>query len=628
MCGIAGFVGSIEGSGSGKGVRTMVSALARRGPDSEGIESWPDAVLGHRRLAIFDLSDAGRQPMLSADGRVGIVFNGSIYNYRELREDLKNRGCRFRSDTDTEVLVYGYIEWGLDALLKRSKGMFAFALWDSTRRKLFLVRDRLGVKPLCYAVHGRALAFASTPRALRSAGLVDDLDPQALLAFLSLGYVPDQLSVYRGAKKVPAATVIEWEAGELTERKYWQLPEPRSEPQFSFDEAVEETERLFLKAVESRLYAHVPVGSLLSGGIDSALVCWAIAKLGGDITAFTVGVPGDPWDETKAASETAKRLGVSHKVLQMSEQEEVSAEQLTWAYAEPFAAASGLGMLRIAEAVSGDVTVLLTGDGGDDVFLGYPRHRHLWAADKVPRWARPVLSAGWGQMRRGFPRKGALRRFAAFLDYASGDLSAFFDHALWLRNPDFKLLLGERLIPQSGVVEKDHSGRGPDALASLLSHEYRSRFVGEYMTKVDGATMYHALEARSPFLDQDLWEFAAALPYNTRLHSGKLKAVLRRIATTRLGPEVAKRRKIGFGIPVQRWLSGRWRKRVEDAFQDSLLAREGWVNASQVLHLLRTPPGEHLDYLWHLYVLELWMQKETAGTSVIREDETAGLRKS
>ena len=227
---------------------------------------------------------------------------------------------------------------------------------------------------------------------------------------------------------------------------------------------------------------------------------------------------------------------VSHQVLQMSEDEEVKAEQLTSAYAEPFAAASGLGMLRIAEAVSRSATVLLTGDGGDDVFLGYPRHRHLWAAAKVPAWARPILRTGWNQIRPGFPRTGALRRLAAFLDYASGDLSAFFDYKQWLRHPDFKVLLGERLTDQSAVVEKDTilSGDGPNPLASLLSHEYVSRFVGEYMTKVDGATMYHGLEARSPFLDQDLWEFAAALPYDFRLHKGKLKAILRKIASRRL----------------------------------------------------------------------------------------------
>jgi asparagine synthase (glutamine-hydrolysing) len=258
-----------------KDVRAMTDALARRGPDAEGIESWDGATLGHRRLSIFDLSDAGRQPMLSPDGRVGVVFNGAIYNFPELRRELEGRGHVFRTRTDTEVLIHGYRAWGIDALLPRLRGMFAIGLWDAAARTLYLVRDRLGVKPLLYTVRDGRLAFASTARALRQAGAASEIDPGAVAEYLEFGYVTDDRSIYRGVAKVPAATVLEWRDGRMRMRTYWQPP-AHMDFAGTFDDAVAETRRLLLQAVERRLQADVPVGALLSGGIDSSLVCWAM----------------------------------------------------------------------------------------------------------------------------------------------------------------------------------------------------------------------------------------------------------------------------------------------------------------------------------------------------------------
>jgi len=379
MCGIAGVVGLTERESAGRNVKKMTDALARRGPDSDGIESWHGAVLGHRRLAIFDLSHAGSQPMLSADRLVGIVFNGAVYNYRELRMELLAHGCVFVSNTDTEVLIHGYREWGIDRLVSRLRGMFAFGLWDDRSRRLYLVRDRLGVKPLVFTSSNGTIAFASTVRALRLAGYVSDLNESAVLEFLARGYVSEDHSVYRGAHKVPPGSIVEWADGLLNTRRYWLPPSVAKSPP-SFDEAVEQTEQLLLQAVELRLHADVPVGALLSGGVDSSLVCWALAKLGSDVTAYTIGTPGDPWDETADAVRTAKGLGIQHRVLQMSPQDSPGIEELVSAFAEPFASPSALGMLRVSRAVAPKVKVLLTGDGGDDVFLGYPRHRHLWVA--------------------------------------------------------------------------------------------------------------------------------------------------------------------------------------------------------------------------------------------------------
>ena len=623
MCGIAGLVGEADGRAARGAVGGMVRALERRGPDGEGVEAWGGAVLGHRRLAIFDLSEAGRQPMTSPDGRVGVVFNGAVYNFLALRAELEARGSRFRSRTDTEVLVEGYREWGIDALVRRLRGMFAFGLWDDEARKLFLVRDRLGVKPLYYAARADGtLAFASTARALRRAGLAGGLDEQAVAEFLEFGYVTDDRSIYEGVSKVPAATVLEWsEGGALKQREYWAPPTAAegADSGASFEEAVEEAERLFLRAVEARLHADVPVGALLSGGVDSSLVCWAVARLGGDVTAYTVGTPGDPWDESADARATAREIGIRHKVLDLSADDAPAVGELSAAYGEPFACASALGMLRVSRAVSGEATVLLTGDGGDDVFLGYPEHKHFLMAERLaratPGWAaRAWLSAG-GRV----PRVGPLRRAASFMNYAAGGLGAVACAHDGLPSYRRQGILGERLegasVGQRRIVWSHESARS--LLTEFLKYDRRTRFVGEYLTKVDGATMYHALEARSPFLDQELWEFAAALPYAVRLRGGTLKAVLRELARRRVGARVAGGRKRGFSIPVQRWVAGRWRAAVADSLRDSLAGRHGWVRAGAALERLEEAGrrGWAPNQLWYVYVLESWLRHEQADAS-------------
>jgi asparagine synthase (glutamine-hydrolysing) len=605
----------------------MIRALARRGPDGEGVERWPAscAALGHRRLAIFDLSEAGRQPMLSKDGTVGIVFNGAIYNFRELRAELAARGYEFHSQTDTEVLVEGYREWGIDALVGRLHGMFAFGLWDETAQRLFLVRDRLGVKPLVYASapDGR-LAFASNVRALRAAGMLGEIDAAAMAEYLEFGFVTDGRAIYQGAQKVPAATIVEWSAREATAtaRTYWSppvAPESDASPATGnapeFDEAVEEVERLFLQAVEMRLFADVPVGALLSGGVDSSLVCWAIAKLGGDVTAYTIGTPGDPLDETADARATAATLGISHRVLDLSATDAPDVSELAAAYAEPFACSSALGMLRVSRAVAPSATVLLTGDGGDDVFLGYPEHRHLWLASRLARRTPGVAASLWSNLLRArFPRRGLARRAASFLDYTTGGLGAVTNARDGLPVYQQHSILGERLagasLAQRDIPRSRESARR--VLAEFLEYDRRTRFTGEYLPKVDGATMHYALEARSPFLDQKLWEYAAALPFELRLKGGTLKAVLRELARRRVGERVARGRKRGFGVPATRWMASRWRARVEETLGDSILAREGWINSDAALKRFATEVerGEASLQTWYLFVLETWMRHE------------------
>lgn len=627
MCGIAGIAGELEQTPAVDAVGRMISTLARRGPDGDGIEVWKSAVLGHRRLAVFDLSEAGRQPMLSPDGSIGIVFNGAVYNFRSLRNDLESLGYQFKSQTDTEVLVHGYREWGIEGLASRIKGMFAFGLWDDNARKLFLVRDRLGVKPLLFASRGRQLVFASTVRALRAAGIANEIDEQAVADYLEFGFVTEERTIYKSALRVPAACIFEWSEQGTRTTQYWQPP-PRRSSALSFAEAVEETERLLLKAVERRLFADVPVGSLLSGGVDSSLVCWALSHLGADITAYTVGTPLDPADETADARATAAQLGIRHKTIDISAKDDSGISELVTAYPEPFACASALGMLRVSRAVAGEATVLLTGDGGDDVFLGYPEHRHLWFAERLARSSPRAASDLWQWSRGKFPQYGQFRRLASFLDYASGGLGAVTNAHDGLPSYKQQGVLGERLMTYTvdqRRIEWSHNA-GRHVLSNYLDYDRQTRFVSEFLTKVDGATMHYGLEARSPFLDQDLWEFAAALPFHLRLRHGRLKAVLRELARRKIGERVARGRKRGFTIPVQRWITGRWRPQVEEMFRDSLLEKGGWIRSGPALRWLEqsTANGWAPKQLWYLFVLESWLRNNqtpaATGTNEMESD--------
>jgi asparagine synthase (glutamine-hydrolysing) len=613
MCGIAGVAGERDPSSSVQRVKDMLSALSRRGPDGEGVETWSTAALGHRRLAIFDLSDAGRQPMLSPDRRIGVTFNGAIYNFPELRAQLEQRGYRFTSRTDTEVLVHGYAAWGIDELVAKLHGMFAFALWDDERRELYLVRDRLGVKPLLYAVSGNRIAFASTAAALERGGFAADIDAQAIAEYLEFGFVPEDRSMFAGVDKLPAAHIARWRDGQLSVSRYWDLNEP-SQQKVAFEDAVRETERLFVEAVRMRLQADVPVGALLSGGIDSSLVCWAISHVGGDITAFTVATPGDEWDESGDAAATARELGLKHRVLPVDASSAPDVDELLNAYGEPFAVASALGMLAVSKAVKEQATVLLTGDGGDDVFLGYPRDLHYFAAQRLACILPQGSTAAWRSIRGVIPKRGALRRAVHFVDYATGGLGAITTVSDGLPYYGVNGMLGERLR-DARVAHRSYPlslRAARRVLDEFLDFEQNVRFVSEYMTKVDGSTMYYGLEARAPFLDQRLWEFASALPYGVRLHRGTLKAILREISRRRIGTRVSRGEKRGFGIPVQRWLTGRWRSSFEEAFRNSVLQREGWINAQPAIETLqRMPPGETApEQLWYLYVLEQWMQRK------------------
>jgi asparagine synthase (glutamine-hydrolysing) len=611
MCGIAGLAGSSSDQAATI-VERMVGALARRGPDGEGLHRFSEAVLGHRRLSIYDLSPAGRQPMLTEDGSIGITFNGSIFNFQALRRELEGLGYAFRSQTDTEVLLQGYRAWTIEGLLSRVRGMFAFALWDDTTRTLYLVRDRFGVKPLHYAETNGRLTFASTATALAHSLPVREVEPLAVADVFQLGFVKEERSIWSGCHKLLPGHVLTWHAGAATTRRYWSLPSTLVAR--TFESAVDETERLLVEATELRLKADVPVGTLLSGGIDSALVCWAARALGSNIQAFTVGARGSDADESTDAARTAREIGIRHEVVPGAALEPDDFLEHAAASGEPFPCSSALGMLLVSRAIRrAGLTVLLTGDGGDDVFLGYPRHRMLLCTSQVARVLPSAATTAWERARGALPAHGMGRRLRHLIDYTVGGLPAF------LRgNDSLARLLGSGLGGSRLMAAAAHQGPSATpsmlharrALEDYLAYDLRTQFVGEYLTKVDSTTMHYALESRSPFLDHQMWEFATTLPFDVRLRGGRLKAVLRALAKRRISKRVAGGRKRGFTVPVEQAGWPALRSLLPVNGHDWRTVQDGWVT-SGIADEVRAANarGAASETLWRASVLELWLRR-------------------
>ena len=612
MCGIAGYIAPGNPETAETRARRMTDALSRRGPDSSGIAKWPDVVLGHRRLAILDLSPAGHQPMLSEDGDLGLVFNGCIYNFLELRHELMEKGHAFRSQTDTEILLAGYREWGSEVLAQRLRGMFAFAIWDEKRRKLTLVRDRLGVKPLVWWAQDGQIAFASTPEALHAGGLGGETDPNAVLEFLEYGVVSEERCIWKGFHKLPPASILEWSEGRVQEKTYWTLDQSEL-ANISFEDAVAETERMMVEAVRIRLISDVPIGALLSGGIDSGLVCWAMTQANAKIRAFTVGTPGDPSDESGAARQTAEQLGIQHEIVELPAASPML-ETLVASFSEPFACQSALALLRVSEAIKPHATVLLTGDGGDDIFFGYPYFKHALMAQKTAHHLPLGSGQIWRALRPLAPGAGPFRRMRSYLDMATGGLGALARLHDGLPYYEQHSLLGERLrqehLAQRQIPASLESAR--HLVPDFFEFHRKMYFGSEFLPKVDGATMHHALEARSPFLDHKIWQFAARLPADLRLHNGTLKAVLREIAKRRLGRDLAARKKQGFTVPSERWLAERWKPAMAALEGKTRLEQEGWIRPGVLSPVVKEAVRNHWvpHQLWYLLVLEHWLQEK------------------
>ena len=611
-------------------LHTMCERMTHRGPDSEGMMITTGAGLGMRRLAIIDLQ-TGEQPAWSEDHQVAVILNGEIYNYRKLRERLEKRGHHFRSASDTEVLPHLYEEYGLE-MVSHLNGMFAFALWDTRRRRLLIARDRFGEKPLYWGVFDNTFLFASEPKVLLAHPNVrPSLNLDALRQYLSFDYIPAPLSIYQGIQKLPAAHRLVVENGRVEVQPYWRLSYKTKEPVPSVDEAAEQLRELLQDSVRMRLVSDVPLGVLLSGGVDSSTVAALAVRASSEtVKTFSISFAESSYDESHYARAVAKFLGTDHHEERLSVDlaANLVGEIGSW-MDEPFSDPSLVPTYLLSRFTRKHVTVALGGDGGDELFAGYPMylgHRFAPLYERVPRFLRRNLIE---PLVRRLPVRTdnisfdyKARRFVMGSDYDS-----VARHHVWFGSftPEEQgSLLTEDVLKRSDgdiYSQARHLAEAEcdadNIVECMQSLDTRLYLAEDILTKVDRASMAVSLEVRAPFLDPRVAEFAASLPVNYKLRGRKSKYILKQAAAPLLPPFVTKRGKKGFGVPVAEWLKGKLRPLARDLLSPERLRRNGLFNADYVEQLQaehERGAANHRKLLWTLLMFELWHESfvETA----------------
>jgi asparagine synthase (glutamine-hydrolysing) len=623
MCGLGGVLTFGEATVDQRQLQRMAATLRHRGPDAEGFyhdcAALPALGLFHRRLSIIDLSHAADHPVPNEDGTVQVMLNGEIYNFAELRRELEARHV-FRSHGDTEVVAHGYEERG-DAIVESLDGMFALTLWDANRRRLLLARDAFGKKPLYYWHDGRRLVFASEVKALFAAGVPAEMDEPRLAEYLAYGYVPTPDTLFKGIRKVPPASILVADASGVQEpRRYWEPRFPRrgEEGSVSMDEGTARVRDLLTKAVRKRLVADVPLGVLLSGGVDSSAIAALMATLvPGRVKTFTAGFDGEAFfDERPHAREVAAHVGSAHHESVVRPQAAALMETLLHHHDEPFGDSSALPTYLVAQAAREHVTVALNGDGGDETFGGYDRFHAALLAERIPGPVRRAAAAVSGWIPRGGQAHSASSRARRFISKAALPATErIFAWSTIFDLPALRALLMDGLVDRDRVLSSyaDCLATAGEAsgLSRLLYLNARTYLLDDLLPKMDRMTMAHGLEARSPLLDRDLFEYVAGLPDRLKRRGAQGKIVLKEAVRDLLPTSTLRRRKHGFGVPLGAWFRGELRPMVED----TLLAQPRlgrWVRTGAV----RAIHDEHVSaradrghQLWTLLTLELWLRK-------------------
>ncbi len=619
MCGIVGAVHLTGAEPTPELLRRMTATLRHRGPDDEGVWTGGAVGLGMRRLAVIDLSPRAAQPMANEDGSLRLVFNGEIYNFQALRAELEARGHVFRSGGDAETVLHLYEQHGTDCL-RFLRGMFAFALWDEDRRSLFLARDRLGKKPLVYYQDDAVFLFASEPKALLQHPRVRaEADPEALHHFLAWGYVPAPRSAFRGIRKLPPAHFLVVRAGQASLARYWSL---RYTPKRTEDEATlaEELEARLAEAVRLRLISDVPLGALLSGGVDSSTVV-ALARrfTSGPLSTFSVGFEQPEYDELEHARAVARHLATDHHQVVVKPDVVRLLPRLVWHYGEPFADSSAVPTMALCESARDLVTVALSGDGGDEAFLGYDRYRAARLAewpDRMPLAVRRALAGAAGRLPAASPksRTTRLRRFLETLP-----LDPRRRYARWMavldepaRRDLYTTDFAARVAGIDPVRDLEVAWEASDAptFVEAAAHVDVTRYLpDDLLVKMDIASMAASLEVRSPFLDHEVVEFAARLPAGMKLRGLAAKHLLKRVMRDALPPGILRRPKMGFGAPIEHWLRHELRATAFDLLLDARARDRGYFRPEVVRRYLEDHVGGRAarhQALWSLLVLEAW----------------------
>jgi asparagine synthase (glutamine-hydrolysing) len=635
MCGITGGVWTEAGEPlAHETLLSMTEVLRHRGPDDQGCytsevasHSYPGSVagvaLGFRRLSIIDVA-GGAQPLSNEDGSVWVVFNGEIYNYRTLRKRLEGSGHTFRTASDTETLVHLYEDEGA-GFVRHLEGMFALAIWDARNRQLVLARDRLGKKPLVYRYEPRRLLFASELKSLLEVpGLPCEVDPSALDEYLAYQYVPHPHTILKGFRKLPPAHYAVYRDGRLRVERYWR-PELDRERPAPAEQYVAELREALRAAVARRLESEVPLGAFLSGGVDSSIVVGLMTELAREpVRTFSIGFSVPEYDETSFARSVAQQLGTVHQEFCVEADCLDVLPKLVWHFDEPFADSSAIPTWYVAKLTRQHVTVALTGDGGDELFAGYPRYRAVELAswfDRLPGPFKHLLASRLWQRLPASPRqKSPLRRFKRLvgaLDQAPA--RRYFDWVSIFNEGRRAELYHDDFIPR--LSEGDPfdflqtafarcAGRDPVTAASLV--DLQTYLPCDILTKVDTASMAHGLECRAPFLDHHVVELAASMPLALKYRRGRGKRILIEAFGGMLPRVVRRRAKMGFGVPLDHWFRHELKDYVREVLLDAHSLERGYFRPESVRLLVDDHQAGRFDHsyrLWSLLVFELWQRK-------------------
>ncbi len=618
-------------------LRRMTDAIAHRGPDDAGYyyseyrtrepyEASPGVALGHRRLSIIDLA-AGHQPLANEDDSVWIVFNGEVYNFEALRNRLEGSGHQFRTHSDTETIVHLYEDEGVECF-RHLIGMFAIAIYDVKQRRLILARDRLGKKPLVYRHEENRLLFGSELKTILTVpGVPRDLDPAAIDEYLTFQYIPHPNTIFRDIRKLPPGHYAVYQDGKLEVKPYWQV-EMATEVPTTEAAAKEHLQTLLRDAVKLRLRSDVPLGAFLSGGIDSSITCAlaqdVLRELSGErLKTFTIGFPVPEFDESQYAERVAKHLDTDHQTLQVNPDAVSILSKLVWHYDEPFADSSAIPTWYLSEMTRQQVTVAISGDGGDELFAGYGRYRAVALAsgfDRVPQVRNFIAARFWqglpsGKRDRSFRRRAL--RFSAAL--GQSPQRRYLEWIAIFREAQRAALYSEDFIeqlPESDPLAfiasawKQAGQRDPVTAASLT--DLVTYLPCDLMTKVDIASMAHGLECRAPFLDHRVVEFAAALPVRLKYHWGQGKYLLKKTYAHLLPREVFTRKKMGFGVPLSKWFRDELKSMTRDVLLSAKAIERGYFRPDAVEQLITEHESgdyDHSHRLWALLFLELWLRE-------------------
>ncbi len=627
MCGITGFVESPDttrplGADEGRAlVQRMCDVIRHRGPDDEGILCADGVGLGMRRLSIIDLS-TGHQPIHNEDGTVWIVFNGEIYNFRELRRELDAAGHRFYTGTDTEAIVHAYEQWGV-AAIERLRGMFGLAIWDQRARRLLLARDRIGIKPLYYSTINGRLYFGSELKSLLEArDLPRDLDLNALDHYLSFLYTPRDGSIFKHVHKLPPGHLLVWEDGKAQVQQYWRVP--AEEPyRGSEREAVVELGAVLEDAVRSHLISDVPLGAFLSGGVDSSLVVGLMAKTSGArVKTFSIGFDVPEFDELEHARRVAQHFGTDHHEFVVTPDAVSILDRLVSHFDEPFADSSAIPTWYVSEIARRHVTVVLSGDGGDELFGGYDRylpHPRVVAFDRYsPKAFRHVAAIAASRLPHGVRGKNFLRHVAR------DDQGRYLDSIRFFSTDEKPSLFTDQVRralddadPETRLAHHFERFSALPWPSQMMRFDAETYLPEDVLTKVDRMSMAHSIESRVPLLDNAVIAFASSLPASMKIRNGRRKHVLKEVAATLLPRDILDRRKQGFGVPLGVWFRGNLRELFADTLLSPASLQRGYFNPAFVRQLVdeHLAGRDHTLRLWQLVVFERW-HKQYVDTSV------------